>query len=404
MISPSATGYTLVAGDGMASTFTSPSAATSEAANEAPTPTATPDAFQGSDCQPTVTNPTASVDTPLDGLIANQAGPGWVGGDSTYSTQLPDGQEAFVFSDTLIGTAQRSGAADVTGLVHNSELVGGMTGLNNDDVGGMSALDSDLGGTESSPQTLIPDTTDQGDQWQVAATYVEDGNQLVFVNEFSPAVGGGFFDHFTGHSGIAVLRVPADGVPTFSSVSALPTDIFTQWGNAITQSGGYTYVYGTESNTTTGAFYGMKIARVAEGESLNANDWQYWNGTQWLSGEGNAVAVTTTNELTGVMAQSDEGGFVGVSVPGSVYTDKTVDLSYACSPTGPWSAPTPVYTIPQIAQYTDEIAYIPTFHPELSSPGTLVVSYNLDTTSGWIATENNIHEYQPQFLQLDIGT
>jgi hypothetical protein len=32
------------------------------------------------------------------------------------------------------------------------------------------------------------------------------------------------------------------------------------------------------------------------------------------------------------------------------------------------------------------------------------VSYNLDTTSGWIATENNIHEYQPQFLQLDIGT
>ena len=70
----------------------------------------------------------------------------------------------------------------------------------------MTPLDSDIGGTVSSPQTLIPDTTDSGDQWQVAATYVENGNQLVFVNEFAP-VAGSEFDRFTGHSGIAVLRV-----------------------------------------------------------------------------------------------------------------------------------------------------------------------------------------------------
>lgn len=49
---------------------------------------------------------------------------------------------------------------------------------------------------------------------------------------------------------------------------------------------------------------------------------------------------------------------------------------------GPWSAPAPVYTIPQITQYTDEIAYIPTFHPELSGAGGMVISYNINTTSG----------------------
>jgi hypothetical protein len=404
MVSPPTTGYTLVALNGTASQFSSPSATSSEpVAGAAPMPTATPDAFQGNDCQPIASTPTATVDTSLNSLIANETGPGWIGGDSTYSTALPDGRVAFVFSDTLVGTAQGSGSANLTGLVHNSELIGGTAGLSNNDVGAMTAFASDIGGTDSAPQTLIPDTLDAGDQWQVAATYVEHGNQLVFVNEFAP-VAGSPFDRFTGHSGIAVLRITGDGVPTFSSVSPLPNDAFTEWGNAITQTNGYTYVYGTESNTTSGAFYGMKVARVAQGESLNANDWQYWSGTQWVSSESAAAPIATTNELTGVMSQSNGDGYVGISIPGSVFTDKTVDLSYACSPAGPWSTPTPVYTIPQISEYHDEVAYIPTFHTELSSPGSLVVSYNIDTTDGLVATAGNIHAYQPQFLELSTGS
>ena len=400
IVSPPVPGYSLVASGGTAVPFSSPTAPIGQASPIA-MPTATPDASQGSDCQPTTTTPTVSVDSTLDNLISGETGPGWIAGDSTYSTQLPDGSEAFVFSDTLIGTAQANGEANLTGLVHNSELVGDMSRLNNDAVGAITSMASDIEGTESAPQTLIPDTTDAGDQWQVAATFVENGNQLVFVNEFSP-VSGTVFDRFTGRSGVAVLKMSAYGVPTFSSVTLVPTDAFTQWGNAITQSDGYTYIYGTESNTTSGDFYGMKEARVVQGETLNINDWQYWNGTHWVSGETLAVPVSTTNELTGVTAQTHEGGFVAVSVPGSVYTDKTVDLSYACSPAGPWSAPTPVYTIPQIDQYYDEIAYIPTFHPELSASGNLVVSYNIDTTSGLTATEADVHQYQPQFL--DVGT
>jgi hypothetical protein len=43
---------------------------------------------------------------------------------------------------------------------------------------------------------------------------------------------------------------------------------------------------------------------------------------------------------------------------------------------------------------------MPTFHPELSGPGSLIISYNVDTTEGLTAVEQNIHEYQPRFLQL----
>jgi hypothetical protein len=404
VISPPAAGYTLVAANGTFSVPSSPAApaapkaittpptsgVTSDFTTQPTVTTVAPDAAAlADDCQPAAAA-TASADTGLTDLISGAAGSGWVGGDATYSTVLPDGQEAFAFSDTLVGTATPSGAATVTGFIHNSELVGSLSGLT-----------TDIGGTESAPQTLIADTTSPGDQWQVAATDVENGSQLVFVNEFA-TVAGSEIGRFTGNSGIAVMSLAADGVPTLSSITPVPTDPATQWGNALMQSGAYTYVYGEDSDTTTGAFYGMKVARVALGDSLNTNAWQYWNGTQWVSGESNAVANSTTNELTGITAQS--GGYIGVSVPGSVFTDKTVDLSYACSPAGPWSTPTPAYSIPQVAQYADEIAYIPTFHPELSSPGSLVVSYNIDSTNGLVALEQNVHQYQPQFIQLDTGS
>ena len=78
----------------------------------------------------------------------------------------------------------------------------------------------------------------------------------------------------------------------------------------------------------------------------------------------------------------------------------TVDLSYACSLTGPWSTPQAVYSIPQIGEFQNEIAYVPTFHPELTGQGGLVVSYNLNSlTAG--ATLQNVHLGQPQFLLLN---
>jgi hypothetical protein len=338
-------------------------------------------------CAP-ATNPTATIDSVHNAYFSNQLGPGWVGGDATYSTKLPNGKESWVFSDTLIGTATSNGVGTFTGMPHNSELVG--TGAN---------LVNDYAGPFNSPQTLIPDSNGNGNQWQVAGTYVENSKQLIFVNEFG-VVAGSPFDQYTGKSGIAVMSVSGK-TPSPSSVIAIPADSTTQWGNAVTSDGIYNYIYGNDSNTSTGAFYGMKLARVAIGHTTQVTSWQYWNGTKWIAGEANAVALTTGNEITGVTQQLNGSGYIGVSIPGSVYTDTSLDVSYACSPQGPWSAPTPVYTIPEITQYHDEIAYIPTFHTELSNNTSgLVVSYNIDTTDGLSALAKNVHEYQPRFLYL----
>ena len=387
-------GYSIITSDGNEHAFAPQNSSANPASSAAASPsTMTTGPTQANidggpaqgDCAPPTTL-AAEPDTSIDDLFASQLGPGWVGGDASYSTALPDGEEAFDFSDTLVGTAQPSGAASVSGMPNNSELVGTSSNLLND-----------FDGTDAAPASLIPDT--DGNSWQVAATYMENGSQLIFVNEFAP-VSGSPFDMFTGRSGIAVMSLPY-GVPVYNSMVAIPTDPNTQWGTAVMQSDGFDYIYGVDINLSENTYYGMKVARVSLGQSLETNGWAYWNGSAWVPGEANAVPVPVSTVLTGVIPLESGSGFMAVSIPGGVINDTTVDLTFACAPTGPWSTPEPVYTIPQIHQYQDEIAYMPTFHPELSDAGGLVVSYNIDTTNGLSALAQNVHAYQPQFLQVN---
>jgi hypothetical protein len=331
--------------------------------------------------------PTVSIDSALTNDISGQLGPGWIAGDASYSTQLPDGREAFDFSDTLIGTAQTDGSATFTGFIHNSELVGTPTNL----VG-------DYGGTETAPTTLVPDSNGGTNQWQVAATYVENGDQLIFVNEFIPVTGSPF-DSYVGVSAVLDMSIPSGGLPTLNSVTAIPTDADTQWGNAVTSDATYHYIYG--ENTT-----GMKLARVPLNDTLTASDWQYWNGKTWVSSEASAVVLDTTNEFTGVASSGYDGGYMALSIKNSVYDtiDNKVNISYSCTPQGPWSTPAAIYTIPEVTQYPDEIAYMSTFHPELNDSGGIVASYDIDDLDGLTSLEANIHEYQPRFLYLNTST
>jgi hypothetical protein len=330
--------------------------------------------------------PSAIVDSSLDTSIDNRLGPGWLGADGSYSTELPDGREAFVFSDTLIGTAHAGGAATLTGIPHNSELVGNLD-----------SLSDDYGGTYAHPTSLIPDRRSP-DGWWTAATISEGDDQLIFLNEFAPVKGSIFGSH-TGRSRIAVMSEPADGLPSFESLTAVPADPDTIWGNAVLESGGYTYVYGSTTIGTTTAFGGMKIARVLAGRTLQTENWEYWDGSDWVPGEENAIAVNTGNELTGVVQEPGESGYVGVSIPRG-FGDTTLDLSFASNPSGPWTSPEPVFVIPQVSADPSEFAYMPTFHPELSSGNGLVVSYDIHSYRGIAALRQNVKLYQPQFVDV----
>jgi hypothetical protein len=116
-------------------------------------------------------------------------------------------------------------------------------------------------------------------------------------------------------------------------------------------------------------------------------------------GASNAVAVPSVDQLTGVTPNPDRKGFIAVCLGAEWRRNRRHHrLSYASSPTGLWTAPQPVYTIRQISQDQSEVAYMPTFHPELSSANSLVVSYNINTTLGLSGLLQDVHRYQPHFL------
>jgi hypothetical protein len=339
------------------------------------------------DCAPT-TMPTARKDLKLDKVFQTQQGPGWLGGDATYSTALPGGKEDFVFGDTLLGNAAKNGRiTSFKGIVHDSELVGTMPDLQ-PVLGGTGGT----GGNGGTPSAVIPDAN-PNDGWQIGATYVENGEQLVFVNE-GTAQSGSIYGTITGRSAIAVMSL-GSGTPTFSSVAAIPTDPWTQWGNAVVQSAGYEYIYGIDFNTDSDIWYGLKVARVPVGHSLHFADWTYWNGSSWVTGESNA-AITSTPLVNGVIPLKNNGGFMGVGVDNSG-TNYSLALTFSCSPTGPWSPGVNVFSIPQTASYANEIAYMATFHPELSAAG-LVTSYNIDSRDGLSALQRNDRKYKPHFV------
>ena len=297
-------------------------------------------------------------------------------------TALPDGSEDFVFGDTLLGNAATNGRiTSFKGIVHDSELVGTLPDLQ-----------PDFGDPRGAPSTVIPDSN-AADGWQIGATYVENGQQLVFVNE-GAAQPGSIYGTYTGRSAIAVMSL-ASGTPVFSSVAEIPTDLWTQWGNAVVQSGGYEYIYGVDFNTDANLWYGLKVARVPVGATLDFSKWTYWNDSSWVSGESNA-AVTGTPLVNGVIPLKGQSGFMGVGV-GNAGTKYWLSLTFACSPTGPWSPAVDVFSIPQTASYRNEIAYMATFHPELTAAG-LVTSYNIDSKDGLSALERNDRKYKPHFV------
>lgn len=340
-------------------------------------------------CAPVTTHTTSvTPNTTYNAYFNQQAGPGWVGGDASYQTKLPDGRMVWVFSDTMIGTATTSGTASFTGMPHNTMLVG--TGAK---------LKSLYSGGYSTPKSLIPDTTVNGQPawWYVSATYVEGKTLLVYVNQMTGQPGD-IFATPTGASKIAVFSVPttSSAVPQFQKLVAIASDATTQWGNGYTFDTTYNYIYGLTTD------HQMKLARVKRGSSVTLSAWQFWNGSAWVAGESNAAIVNSTQaEAVSPQPSSWGNGYVAIST--SQPFGNYLQQQFACSPQGPWSAPENIYTIPEtwgtMAGYHDIMAYIPNVVGNKPNDSTsLIVSYNINTTDGFAALAQNINQYRPRFV------
>jgi hypothetical protein len=340
----------------------------------------------------------ATTDATFDGYVT-QNGPGWTGGDGTYSVALPDGTTLFLWSDSYIGTVDPVTRKRKSSLftAHNS-----MTILNQ-----ATGTWTTVGYPPKTTSYFVP-ASNKDWFWIADALLVQPKPGLykikVMLLEWT-----GFYK-LVGHS-VATLSWPSLSIDSIVPVTNLDTSI--EWGTRILQVGNAYYIYGLKDPGTNQKT--PYLARTASLSNLgNASRWQFWNAAQnrWLSGEANATA------LTGVAAITPEYSVDQFSWSAGTFYMMTgmdpqnppfplwnaVTTWYSCTPQGPWSEKTTVYTTPEAGangcQVGTLVTYNPKAHAEFTSSVGILLSYNVNANSG--ADLVCADDYKPRFLRMQI--
>jgi fibronectin type 3 domain-containing protein len=305
----------------------------------------------------------------------------WSGADSTVSMPLPDGRDAWLFSDTLIGPINADLSRPTSAaFIHNSMVV----------QDGSQLVQTVTGGTSTVPDSLVK-PTDPNDFYWVGDGTVEAGSLHVLYGEYRKTGNGGLDVQFV-RTVLASFALPSLN-PT--AVTALPLGSTIAWGSALLEDGAYSYIYGTSAATGGGLPF-AHVARVPAGGLTGA--WQFWTGSGWSTDESQAAAVLS-GVGTGFAVQRMGGQYVLVTQQANLAFSPDFVAYTATSPTGPWTGPVPLFTAPEPVPGNSIIVYDSRVHQELATAGKLLVSYNVNSlNSGDLYSD--AHIYRPRFVDV----
>jgi hypothetical protein len=342
--------------------------------------------------------PTAAPDERFDSLFraygdSNRSLDDWTGADTTNSVPLPHGRDAWIFSDTFLGRVNPDGSRSDPSFIHNSIIVQNRGGR----------LTRTLHSGRYPQARSLVQTTDGrevegdppvGSDWYWLGDGTVEGDKLrVFALEFEKFGPGGFDFRWIGTS-IATFSLPDLHL---QSLTPAPGSRGVEYGSGILEDGEYTYVYGTEDG---GADKWMHVARVPRGHLLGP--WEYFTGTGWSDdpqqsarlahGVGNEYSVTRVGDA-----------YVLTTMDTSVAFSRDIVASVSCSPTGPWSAPTKLYSAPDYAfENPNAFVYNAHAHPEFTDgQGRLLISYNVNSFS-FQDLLDDVHVYRARFIRVKL--
>lgn len=341
----------------------------------------------------------ASIDSSFDSLVM-QNGPGWTGADSTYSLGLPNGNELWVWSDSYIGTVNATTRLRSNSLfqAHNSLVIW-------DPATGSWTT---VGYPPNTTSYFKP--TNNSDWYWVGSELLYQPSPGVYKIKVMLLEWTGKFV-FQGNA-VATLSYPSMSIDSIQTV-ALP-NLSIEWGAKLLQDGGFIYIYGLMDPGTAN-----KLPYVARTRSVanltQPSRWQYWNATsnRWLPGQANATPLSGVSAITGEYSvdkiTATTGPFyliVGMNPQNPPYPLwEYVTTYYSCSPQGPWTNPTVVYTTPESGAPGCSVGtlftYNPHAHPELTDSTGILVSYNVNANQS--ADLICANDYIPRFVRVPIA-
>ncbi len=135
---------------------------------------------------------------------------------------------------------------------------------------------------------------------------------------------------------------------------------------------GYIYIYGIR-----GINKELLIARVKDYQFAQFSEWRFWNGAGWSEDINSSIALT--NRISNEMSVSFlQDGRVAAIYQQDV-DSPNVMLQVGKNPWGPFQPPKKVWETPEIYDGIDYYTYNAKAHPQLSKPGELLISYNVNS-------------------------
>jgi hypothetical protein len=328
-------------------------------------------------------------------------GAGWTGADSTYSSLLPNGTDAWAFSDTFLGPVNPDGSRPSTApLINNSFVL----------TQGGQVTATVQGGTAGNPQAPMPPIGQPGtvgSSWFWVRDPLVSGSTLQVPYAEYTKTGPGPFDlQFTANVlGLYSTSTPTTGLQHPFETDSLPSSANITWDAWELPAGRYTYIYGTED---LGASKYAHIARVAGTDLRGA--WSYADGNGgWSSSE--AASARILLGVSNEYSVTRLGGrlYLLLTHDTTQAFSSQIEAYFSCSPAGPFVAETPVYltplTNPNGVPYNNPnlYTYNSHVHPELTRGGCQVVlSYNMNSLNNQdVLTDVTI--YRPRFMDVRFG-
>jgi hypothetical protein len=334
---------------------------------------------------------TASVNTDLTQTFADYGNTGgaWTGGDSTFSLPLRGGKTGWFFSDTFLGTVNPDGSRPTDSLfVNNSVIVQDHRGLT-----------TVTGGTPEAPEAIIPPEADGRWYWIGDPADGPRGTVQVPLLQFQKT-GTGSFDFAWTANRLATL----DGrTLQLQSVTDLPSATGINWGSWTLQEGKTTYIYGVAD---PGGIRSSYVART-EGKDALAGEWSFWNGSDWVPNEADAVPVVpyVANEFS--VAPYRDGYLLVTQDTSELFSTRIVART-SCSPVGPFTEPVELYRTPETGAAgsygdPDVFTYNAHEHPDLRHGNRLLVTYNVNSFDNVGDVYDDASIYRPRFIDVELS-
>lgn len=322
---------------------------------------------------------------------------GWTGADGVYSVALSNETFLWLFGDTFIGQI-KNGRHENADLIHNS------IGIQHGKLPSTAEVEFHYGRTpEGKPAAFILPVKPQGWLWIYDGVRTDQGLFLFMVqidrtaenSVFGFRVIGNWLGEVANPEGPpSSWKIKQHPIP-WSRFSAAGDMIF---GSALLRHEEYFYIYGTKEVLEMGIRRKyMILARVAQPEIADFDQWQFFTGDRWVSDVSQTVLLCAdiANEYS-VSYQPALEKYISVYTHNSM--SKNIVARTAPEPHGPWSEPIFLYRCPEEDWHANIFCYAAKGHPEISpAPDELIVTY-VTNSYDFNQIESDARLYRPRFL------